>query len=625
MPEDYSNFILPDQQTIFDTKIDTQMNLEKVFNQVQNFEIPTTTLQDYLAKRGQVTPDGKASLSLEDALISDNESLRNTASSVIRRDFDVDPRTILKSDMAIKTPIEQAQKYIDAPFGFDPTIPDIEDYYYKNDYMHDNAFYRSFIKNPARFIGRVIPQAAMKFGEGLGYVGAMMNSVGSDNYWADVADNSLSKWLEQGEQRFKDQWIPIYRQAGFDEKGFFSKLTDWSFWNESVADAVAFMGSAIIPGAGLSKLGTLGAAAGEANAFCAAFSTGSKLGKLASSVGLGSPAQLASWTLNTAMEAAQEGAGVFKETKKNLEDLRAQGVAGYVNLSDEDIRRKAGAMASNTVGGNFLVLGLSNAYENTLFFKRGPGGTDASLAENFFGKSKALDNLAKSNPFASGLSKTRFYGWEATKGTVAEGLWEENAQLAIQRMNTIGPEGQSQEKGVKSFFTNYLSQIRDAFAGNDQEAAESIGLGALIGIGAGTVFSKLHGERRSKIDETKRIIGQIDNARANLFSNNDVYERDADNRIVFEGDQPKIDPKKLQIKKEAMEGEFGKLAISNLENSKSVELQTKLSLANYVRSMANIGITDIGTRLTSLSAEEAELFGLNPKQPNAKANERLNL
>lgn len=615
MPEDYSNFILPDKQTIFDTKIDTQMNLEKVFNQVQNFELPTTTLQDYLSQKGQVTPDGKASLSLEDALSSDNESLRNTASSIIRRDFDSDPSTILRSNMAIRTPIAQAEKYIDKEFGFDPTIPDIEDFYYKNSYMHDGWAYRNLIKNPARFIGRVIPQAALKLGEGLGYVGSMIGSIGSDNYWADVADNSFSKYLEGAEQELKDQWIPVYKQAGFDEKGFFSKLIDWSFWNESVADAVAFMTSAIVPGLGFAKLGK------GVQWFGEAFSTASKLGKGASAVGMGSPAQLASWTFNTAMESAQEGAGVFKETKRNLEDLRARGVEGYANLTDEDIRKKSGAMAANTIGGNFMVLALSNAYENTLFFKKGVGGTDVKMTGDFFGKSKALDNLVKKNPFASSLSKTRFYGAGATKGVFAEGLWEENAQLAIQRMNTIGPNGEKQRFGPRTFFENYFSQIGNAFSGKDQEAAESIGLGALIGIGAGTVFSKLHGDRKGKIAETKRVIAEISNARSNLFNNNDVFERDSENRIVFEGDQPKVDPKKLEIKKEALGEEFGKLAVSNLENSKAVELQTKLSLANYVRSMKNIGIEDIGTRLTSLSPEQAELFGLNPKKPNEKGAE----
>lgn len=105
----------------------------------------------------------------------------------------------------------------------------------------------------------------------------------------------------------------------------------------------------------LSKLGTIGALAGEVNAFGKEFSVASRLGKLASSVGMGSPAELTSWTFNTAMESAQEAAGVFKDSKRNMEQLRAAGVEGYANLTDEQIRSRSGSMAAATIGGNFSI------------------------------------------------------------------------------------------------------------------------------------------------------------------------------------------------------------------------------------------------------------------------------
>ncbi len=143
-----------------------------------------------------------------------------------------------------------------------------------------------------------------------------------------------------------------------------------SFWNDSVADGIAFMASAMIPGTGIAKLGEIGVAAGEtANIFGKAFSTTNFLGKLASGVGLGSGAEAAAWTLNTAMEAAQEGAGVFQEVTKRMKAARDSGDPEYANMSDEDIRQRAGNLAGTDVLANFAILGLSNMWENKLLFK----------------------------------------------------------------------------------------------------------------------------------------------------------------------------------------------------------------------------------------------------------------
>lgn len=621
MPENYNNLLLPDSQTILDTKISTQLNFERLFNQTPNVDIPQTDLGKYLESKNQITNNGLPNISFEDALTSDNEDLRNTASSILDRSIKNDPRSIYNTDFKIETPMDLAGKYMDKTFGFDPLVPDMEDYYYRNDYLAENPIKRALITNPSRFIGRVITQAPLKFLEGIGYVGAMLGSIGSSNYWADVADNSFSKALEGAEQYVKDQLIPVYHEAGFDKKGFLSKLLDGTFWTDSVADSTAFMVSAFIPSLGIGQLGKIGAVAGELNAFGRQF--GGVAGNILGKVGLGSGQELATWTLNTAMEAAQEGAGVFKDSKKNLLALRERGIEGYKNLTDQEIDHMAGNTAANTIAQNFLVLGLSNAYENTLFFKRGPSGTDVKLGSNFFGESKALAGLESKNPFASSLSKTRYYGSEAIKGLFAEGLWEENAQLAIQRYNTIDENGVKGDK--QGIVSRYFSQIKGALAGTDAEAAESIGLGALIGIGAGTIFSKVHGERKEQIKETRRIIDEVNKARTNLFDMNDVYQRDSDNKIKFdENKQPVIDTKKLKAKEEAINKLFTGVSLANLDefrNNRMADFHSKLGIAAYVRSLNNIGIKNISQRLENLTPENASIFGIDPSKPNEKIGE----
>lgn len=593
---------------LFQLKLENMNNFDRIMNQQPyltgqfDFYQPDPDAPQRINETDKIIIDINSNRSnFSDYLTHPDKRIRDAANGMVLNKIQGNPfykRNVGGVEVA---PYEDTMdKFLSKDFGF-RFDRDNEDYYYRNVYMQDSPIFRNLVANPARFLGRVVVPAVLKLGEGLGYVGSMLTSIGSDNYWADVADNGFSSWLEGLEQDYKDQVLPVYKQAGFDDKGFFSKLLDWSFWNDSVADGVAFMASAAIPGMGLARLGSAGQ-------FGQAFSQTARLGKLASKVGMGSWAQLSSWTFNTAMEASIEGAQVFKEMKKRLELERAQGLN---SLSDEDIKERAGSMASNTVAGNFAVLGISNAFENTLFFKpfrQIEGRAAVQLTDDFTATSHALDNLAKANPFASGLSRTSFYGSRAVQGIVAEGLWEENAQLAIQRLN----QGDSQGR---NFFEQLGKQTVDAFTGKDKEAAESIGIGALIGVGASTAFSKAANERRKTIENTEQLIEAANTARHNLFSVTDVYERDESGKVIFDNNIPRTDAKKLATKQKAIEDTYLKLGLTNLKEygtSQMLQYQAKTALADYVRSLSNIGISGISEKLRSVNPQSATLFGMNP-------------
>lgn len=593
---------------LFQLKLENMNNFDRIINQQQpyltgKFDFyQDPSAPERIDETQKIIDDiNTHSTDFSDYLTHPDKRVRDIANGMVYNKIQGNPfykRNV--GGVEVRPYDEGMDKFLSKDFGF-RFERDNEDYYYRNVYMQDGWFMRNIVKNPVRFLGRVIVPGVLKLGEGLGYVGSMLTSIGSDNYWADVADNGFSNWLEGLEQDFKDQVLPVYKQAGFDDKGFFSKLLDWSFWNDSVADGVAFMASAAVPGMGFAKLGTFGK-------FGQAFSTTAKLGKFASKVGLGSWAELSSWTFNTAMEASQEGAGVFKEMKRRLELERAQGLN---NLSDEDIKARAGSLAANTIAGNFAVLGLSNAFENTLFFKpfkHVEGRAAVQLTEDFTARSRALDNLASRNPFKSALSRTSFYGSRAFTGLVAEGLWEENAQLAIQRINQGDNEG-------RNFFEQLAKQTVDAFSGKDKEAMENIGIGALIGIGASTVLSKAANERRKIIDNTQQLLDAANEARHNLFSVNDVYERDADNNVIFDGNVPRTDAKKLATKQKELEALYGKFSLTNLEEyykSPQMQYQAKSALADYVRSLSNLGITGISDKMSGINPQTATLFGMNP-------------
>lgn len=592
---------------ILQLKLETMNNFDRVMNQQPyltgkfDFYQPDPNAQKNITETDKIINDiqtGKTDFS--DYITHPDKKIRDVANSIVYQKASGNPfyrRNV--GGVEVSPYDESMDKFLSKDYGF-RFDRDNEDFYYRNDYMDDGWFGRT-AKNIPKFLGRVIVPAVAKLFEGVGYVGSMLTSIGSDNYWADVADNGMSKWLEGLEQDFKDQVLPVYKQAGFDEKGFFTKLVDWSFWNDEVADGVAFMASAAIPGIGLAKLGTLGK-------FGQAFSTANRVGRLASRVGMGSWAELTSWTFNTAMEASMEGSGVFKEVKRRLELERAQGLN---NLSDDDIRERSGNMAANTVGGNFAVLGLSNAFENTLFFKpfkEIKGRAALQLGEDFKVGSRALDNLASKNPFASSLSRTSFYGSKAIQGIIAEGLWEENAQLAIQRINQGDTEG-------RSFFPQLQKQTLDAFWGDDPEASVSMGLGALIGAGASTILSKASGERQKILENTRKALDYGKNAYNDLFSTTDVYERDDQNKVVFEGNTPKVDPKKMAAKQKAMVGVAASMGLTNLDNydkSAPMQYEAKLALANYVRSLTKIGVEGVSQRMSQVTPETATLFGMDP-------------
>lgn len=592
---------------ILQLKLETMNNFDRVMNQQPyltgkfDFYQPDPNAQKGITETDKIINDlqtGRTDFS--DYITHPDKKIRDVANSIVYQKASGDPfykRNVGGVEIA---PYDKSMdKFLSKDYGF-RFDRDNEDFYYRNDYMDDGWFGRT-AKNIPKFLGRVIVPAVAKLFEGVGYIGSMLTSIGSDNYWADVADNGMSKWLEGLEQDFKDQVLPVYKQAGFDEKGFFTKLVDWSFWNDEVADGVAFMASAAIPGMGFAKLGTLGK-------FGEAFSTVNKVGKFASKVGMGSWAELTSWTFNTAMEASMEGSGVFKEVKRRLELERAQGLN---NLSDEDIRERSGNMAANTVGGNFAVLGLSNAFENTLFFKpfkEIKGRAALQLGEDFKVGSRAIDNLASRNPFASGLSRTSFYGSKAVQGIVAEGLWEENAQLAIQRINQGDADG-------RNFFQQLGKQTLAAFGGNDPEASVSMGLGALIGAGASTLISKASGERQKIIENTRKALDYGKAAYNDLFSTTDIYERDDSNSVVFEGNTPKVDPKKMAAKQKAMLGVAASMGLTNLDSydkSAPMQYEAKLALANYVRSLGKIGVEGVSQRMSQVTPETATLFGMDP-------------
>lgn len=626
-------------------KLDTQNNFDKILNtpiQTQGnfnfFQQPAATEPN---ENEKILSDIKAgSANFSDYLIHPDKNVRDAANSIVYDKVKNDP--FYKSNVGgvQNSPYDSSmEKFLSKDYGYRPDR-DNEDFYYRNVYMQD-PWYSRIPKNLFRFGARVVEGAASKFLEGLGYIGSMaVNTIDEGtkalsgeetSFWADVADNSFSKLMRDADSAFRDQIIPVYKKSGFDQQGFFSKLTDATYWNDSVADGVAFMVSAMIPAGIASKAGWLSKGAGlfgEANNLAKAANLAVKAVSGADTFG-----EFGLAAFNVANEAAFEASDTFKNVKKNLIDARAK---GENNLTDQEIDSKAGSEASSTFGWNIAALSTSQAWEMKNIYKPMLGLEKRAIADA--GKI-TIDELGKAevknyaNKFVNKVlnsstgKRIGFYGEKAAEATLMEGFWEENIQNAIQRSNQGGytrtgddtsPEGvqEKTKSGFLGIISQFAKQTVDALKGNDRENSESIGLGGLIGIIGGSTGAKLGtrenpntgqksfflGERRQEEMETNIKIAEINNAYNNRMSIKDI--KNADGTIDTDKLKAKIASFDSIDLQQQILNQIKDEAVMPVEDVQSLE--NKL-LNDYTKSLAKVGkVDDAISRFENIAKKPAE-------------------
>lgn len=613
---------------------DTANRMNSIFS---NLQAPVTqqpimpkvdyTVDQILNKKHEPNKD----FDLMGAYFSTDPSQRALAQSVVNKGMASDHAFQNKINIpTIYNQEEGADKYLDKDYGFRPEegIAGNEEFYYQNDYLSDGLGTRAF-KNVGRFVGRTLSGAVLKLGQGIGYTTAIFNPANWDSdFKVNVADNVLSRNLEEIEKDVKNSsWLDVYHSADYDRKGLFSKMADATWWTDTTADGAAFLLSAAIPGVGLGKLGQ-GVAIGNN------LTRGGRLLGGASKLLTGSNniGGVGAWAYNTVSESAFEAASKFKEYKQSLIDDRNN---GKNTLTDREIDEQSGHMASNSFLGNLAVLALPNAFENSMVFQKiagkrsATGAADAIVINSNLTASRASTSATKLGAWISGTSRIPFYGKKGLQALGMEGLWEENAQLAIQRMN----DGDS----IYNFSTNYFKQLKDAVSGNDTEAAESIALGGILGfIGTG-VASKLskrsdglgRGERREIKAENVKIDGIINNitsARNGWISNENIYDLDENNKVVFENGQPKVNPEKLAAKIAGMQAIAD--TMEQIETVNDPDLRNFLSkdlFKEYVKANIEGGTYDKMlyrlSEMPSKSKEELEAFGFDSESPKLTPNQ----
>jgi hypothetical protein len=518
-------------------------------------------------------------------------------------------------------PYEQTRRYVDDQFGYLPGI-DNEDF---------RAQQQSWFSKAASGAAKLPAYTLTKLGSGVGFTLGLVNPenwFAKDGVISAAADNGISNFFNSVEEKVRDEWLPTFQEAADVEKGFFARATtDLNFWTEDVVDGAAFMASAFIPGMALSKL-----------------NLGLKLSKGISGLGIGAGAAesiipgggrvmnyltnankfksgfdtVTTWALATGGEAMFEAKGVKDNVMASL-DGKLNPLTGEI-YTDDERKAIAGGAAQNTFLMNAALLGFTNAFE-LKYLRKVLGQSEAGVnkiiqkapGQSFeaVGPTTRLGKLMDSN-----LAR---FGKGAAGGVVAEGLIEENTQLAIQRMNeSYGMAGKiASISDYMELFPRVGRQTMDAFRGNDQEASMSIGLGGLLGGGMAAV-GDVNQARRERLN-TDGTVKLINAASESWLKFGDIYQKEdkvikdasgnvirTDKVTVFDAQgEPVLDNQKLAA---AIAG-FGR----NLDTVKEAE---NLKDPNYVKYLKDSAFKDYVQAHIAAGTEDILLQNLD-KAKNA--------
>lgn len=558
-------------------------------------------------------------------------------------------------------------------------------------YLNKSFFGKSFSNigvGLGRFTGGVLAKTVQTFGN-LGSllvngVQELIYDVGRDvktnNAMADIADNGLSRWAQDMEQNMKDSsLLSVFKPGDWQEKGFFSKLGNAAFWTDEVADGAAFMGEMVLS---TYLLGAAGKAVGLSKLGATTINTASKLGKagkvldygIKALTGANDIAGIGRWAFLTTSESAMEAAEGYKTTKERLTLERKM---GKNTMSDEEINTVASEGAASRFKDNMLILGLSSGFENRFIFEPlfGKKGrwirTEGEEGKLVRGSTRMLNQADPANYAKLGRptyktkfgeftnwkdanSRLRFYGGRGTKATIAEGYWEENAQLATERLSADeNYQNGSWWDRKTDLLGQTFKQARDASTWlggkGDNEASTSIGLGGVIGIigtggiaklaggskidpKSGTIDPKTgkidpntqkrvkawgKGERRDNEDFINSQIETYEKARKEFMNFQDIHERD-ENGVVKRDDDGNliIDEAKAAGILKGLYDIQGKIEnISEIRDPLYKKFLQEDALSDYIMAAKSVGVFNrmkgAFDRVGTMKKEDIENLGFD--------------
>lgn len=505
--------------------LDDQLGLtEQTPGNINQIQAPEQMEQAFVPESGEEGPGPKKPTAVKPEDVANRALVKALKGDYFAQSSWLNPKNV---------PYEGTRKYMDMPYGYT--------YGLDNDDFYGNE--ESAFKSLGKGVSRLALGIGTKVGQGAGFILGLADPT---NWDADIiskaADNGFTALFDQLDEKTKQDWLPTFQEAEDREKGFWAKaFTDGDFWMTDAMDGLAFLVSAWVPGMALSKLnvGTKLAQALSATRFGIGGAEAAVQGagmaqnyiSKANSLFKTGVDKFNAWALATGSEAMFEAAEVKKNVMNSMTEdefgrLRINPETGMPYTEQEKKIIAAGA-AQNTFLLNTALLAATNAIElkwiGSIFNKaeqgavRGIAGatglTDRMVVE------QATDKISRF--LASGKGA---FVRGAGLGVISEGFVEENAQLAIQRVNEeYGLKGKVLEfKNFGKFLTQYGEQTLAAVSGKDQQAAESIGIGAILGIAGGGVSSVMD-QRRNK-SFTEQVVNSYNLAQDNWLKFGNIYQ-----------------------------------------------------------------------------------------------------
>lgn len=431
-------------------------------------------------------------------------------------------------------PYENVRKFMDMPYGYTYGLDN------DNFYGEQEGAFKTFGKGVARLGLGIVT----KVGQGAGFLLGLANPTNwNEDIISNAADNGLTNLFDQLDEKTKQDWLPTFQEAADREKGFWNRFfTDGDFWMTDAVDGAAFLVSAWVPGMALSKLnlgtklarGLSGLRVGvtEAEAAVQGAAAAQNYLSKANSLFKTRVDKFNAWALATAGEAMFEASSVKDNVMKSLsEDEFGRVIYNPetgLPYTEEEKKSIAAGAAQNTFLLNTAILGITNTIELRWLgsiFNAGEkaavsGITGAASLTEKMGVDQATTALGR---FMNNSAKGAFIKGLPTN-IISEGFVEENAQLAIQRVNErYGAQGKvAGIRDIGEFFNQYGKQTMDALSGNDKEVAESIGLGGILGvIGGGAANISQYNANQAF---TAQIVDAYNQAQENWLKFGNVYK-----------------------------------------------------------------------------------------------------
>lgn len=567
-------------------KADTQQRLDQLFSSIPNTNQGLPTIP--VGQSGAVVNNGT------NINIDPEQVKQNVRAQAYKNFQDATKKQAVFADTSFYQQ-KDTRRYIDEEWGFNPRL-DNEDFYAKQQGQGLLQGTKEYLK---AVLFKLPILTAAKIGQGAGFLAGLVNPVnwGSPSNWiAAASDNWFAQQFTKLEDNVKNDWMPVYQEAADRDKGFFARaFTDQNFWTEDMVDGVAFLASAFVPGATVSKLNLGAKIIGAAKAATAAEAAGDAAAYL-SSMNKGITAnKFLTTALNTASESMFEAIQIKNDM---YDDLIKQG------MSHNQAMAIIGPKMRDSFLFNVMALSLSNSWETNLFYKALGKAPAAAVRKDLAG-TLLTEAYALTKPATKigQLLETSlgYYGKKALEGIGVEGFWEENIQLAIQRMN---------EGGKKGILDQYFSQTIDAIKGDDQEASMSIGMGATIGAIFGTGTSMFNREYSKEKAQEEGFVRLINDARNDWIKAVDIYQRAPDG--TYDLDTGKLASITFNQLKNSMQVSDAEA----LKNPHLREIYKKDALASFISAHVKHGTFDIFLKQLAgakdFKPEELAALGFNP-------------